>query len=568
MEKIIETKKCKNCGINFDITDKDIKFYNKISLVFAWKKFQIPSPTHCPKCRQQRRLTRRNERKLYSRKCDITKKTIISMYSQDKNYIVCDDKIWRTDQIDPMDYWLDFDFSKSFFEQFDQLMHKIPLPSLHQMQNENCILNQCWYTKNSYMSFNTDYSEECYYCTNVVYSKKCIDSFHVDNTEICAYSLDVKKSYKVFYSENIKNSNNIYFSNDLENCSDCFACTGLRNQKYCFFNKQLNKQQYEEEFKKYNLWSKKCLEKIKNKVKEFFVKQPKLAINIENSENCKWNYIYDSKNAINCFDCFDSEDIKYCDTVSELKSSMDFNIWWYNCEMCLDTVSSGDRNYNLLFCANIRGNSQNLLYCNIWANNKNCFGCVWLMNKEYCILNKQYTKEEYNNILPKIIKHMIKTGERWEFLPTAISPFAYNETDAHVIYPMNQKETLNKWYQYKEKDDDISIPIDLSILNSDDIKDNIKDIDNSILDKAILCEVTGRPFRIIKQELDFYRKYSLPVPTKHPDTRHIERISLRNPRKLFDRKCNKCWIEIKTTYSPDRPEKVYCETCYNKEVYW
>ena len=567
MNKIVKTKQCKNCWSKFDITDRDLSFYDKVSPIFNWKKYQVPIPTFCPQCRHKRRLTRRNERKLYRRQCDITKKPIISMYSPDKNYIVCDDKVWRTDQIVPIDYGIFFDFSKNFFQQFDELMHKVPLPWLHQMQNENCILNQCGYTKNSYMSFNTDYSEECFYCTSVVYSKKCVDSFHIDHTEICAYSLDIKKSYKIFYSENIKNSNNIYFSNDLENCSYCFACTGLRNQKYCFFNKQLDKQKYEEEIKKYDLWSKKWLKEIKNKVKEFFVKQPKLAIIIENSENCKWNYIFDSKSAINCFDCFDSEDIKYCDTVSELRSSMDFNIWWYNCEMCLDTVSSGDRNYNTLFCANIRGNCQNLYYCSIWANNKNCFGCIWLMNKEYCILNKQYSKEEYEILVPKIIERMKQDGERWEFFPTVISPFAYNETDANVIYPMGQKEIENKWYKYRKEDDDISIPTDLTILKHDQVQDNIKDIDDSVLDKAIICEITNRPFRIIQQELEFYHKYNIPLPTKHPDTRHIERISHRDPRILFDRKCDKCETSIKSSYSPDRPEKVYCENCYNKEIY-
>jgi CxxC-x17-CxxC domain-containing protein len=73
--------------------------------------------------------------------------------------------------------------------------------------------------------------------------------------------------------------------------------------------------------------------------------------------------------------------------------------------------------------------------------------------------------------------------------------------------------------------------------------------------------------RIIKQELEFYRKHNLPVPKKHPDVRHSERMKLRNPRKLFDRKCSKCGKDIKTTYAPDRPENVYCEECYEKEVY-
>jgi formylmethanofuran dehydrogenase subunit E len=72
---------------------------------------------------------------------------------------------------------------------------------------------------------------------------------------------------------------------------------------------------------------------------------------------------------------------------------------------------------------------------------------------------------------------------------------------------------------------------------------------------------------VTRQELDFYIKNKLPIPTKHPDVRHIERIQNRNPRKLRDRKCAKCGVDIKTSYAPERPEIVYCEACYNKEIY-
>jgi len=43
-------------------------------------------------------------------------------------------------------------------------------------------------------------------------------------------------------------------------------------------------------------------------------------------------------------------------------------------------------------------------------------------------------------------------------------------------------------------------------------------------------------------------------------------MALRNPRKLYERVCDKCGKDMITTYSPERPEVVYCESCYNKEV--
>jgi len=77
MEKIIETKFCKHCQTSFDITDKDIEFYDKISPTFGEIKYSIPTPTLCPDCRQQHRLLFRNTRKLYKRKCDASGKEMI-----------------------------------------------------------------------------------------------------------------------------------------------------------------------------------------------------------------------------------------------------------------------------------------------------------------------------------------------------------------------------------------------------------------------------------------------------------------------------------------------------------
>ena len=105
------------------------------------------------------------------------------------------------------------------------------------------------------------------------------------------------------------------------------------------------------------------------------------------------------------------------------------------------------------------------------------------------------------------------------------------------------------------------------IIKASMLPEDITKIPDDILNRAIECEVTKKPFRIIAQELEFYRKHNLPIPKRHPDQRHLDRMALRNPRKLFDRKCDKCGKDIKTTYSPDRKEIVYCEECYNREVY-
>ena len=104
MEKIIETKICRHCSVKFDITDKDLEFYDRVSPVFGGVKYGIPSPTLCPDCRQQRRLSFRNERSLYKRKCDATGKNIISIFSPDKPYKVYEQSEWWSDRWSALDY--------------------------------------------------------------------------------------------------------------------------------------------------------------------------------------------------------------------------------------------------------------------------------------------------------------------------------------------------------------------------------------------------------------------------------------------------------------------------------
>jgi hypothetical protein len=125
---VVESKTCAHCQSHFEITQSDLDFYDKISPTFAGQKFQIPTPTLCPDCRQRRRLSFRNERKLYRRQCDASQKSIISIYSSDKPYKVYDQTIWWSDSRDPMDYGFEFDFTKSFTENFRELMMSVPRP--------------------------------------------------------------------------------------------------------------------------------------------------------------------------------------------------------------------------------------------------------------------------------------------------------------------------------------------------------------------------------------------------------------------------------------------------------
>ncbi len=562
-------KTCKKCSKKIEITNSDLEFYKKVSPKFDGKVFEIPSPTLCPECRQQRRLAFRNERKLYKRKCDATGENIISIYSPDKKYKIFEQNFWWSDKWNPLDYGKDFDFSKSFFEQFKELQLEVPRVSVINGMNENSYYcNHAAKQKDCYFSSDALENEKCYYTNDIYYSTNCIDSSTIKHCENITNSAVIIKSFNCHNCFNLQNCNNCYLSNNLINCANCIWCSDIVNWEYFVLNKKVSKEDF-----------KKTLDLYKNDFnfkKEFIEKfdilnknTPKRNLNNINSTNSLWNYLSDVENVNYSYNIQNSKNLKYCTYVYSWEDCYDYDVWWDNVSKIYETHCAWwiwAWASNILF-SNIIWGGSNIFYSDNLVNNAdNCFWCISLKNNEsYCILNKQYTKEEYNKLIPKIIEHMQKTWEWWEFFPENFSHYWYNETIAQDYFPLEKEKALELGFNWS--DFEAENPKVEKIIPASKLPEKIADIPDDILNWAIKCEVTNKPFRIISQELEFYRKHNLPIPKKHPDQRYLERLKLKNPRKLFDRKCDKCWAHIKSTYSPNREEIVYCEKCYNKEIY-
>ncbi|MBI2463803.1 hypothetical protein HYV57_02515 [Candidatus Peregrinibacteria bacterium] len=519
-------------------------------------------PTMCPDCRQQRRLAFRNERRLYHRKCDLTGKQVISLYSPDKPYKVYEQKEWWGDQWDPLSFGRDFDFKRHFFEQFQELLLAVPRANIYSKNNTNSdYTTNCDRIKNCYLSVDIANSEGIYYGKWVLNSKDCLEMYEDIYCELDYENLYSDGNYQCVYTLLSDHCSDCQFLYDCKGCKYCFMCFGLRNKEYCIENKQVSKEDYDDFFKKIRIGSyeqyRKCVEIYENMIKKI----PRKANILTNCENCTGDFQYNCKNVKDSYDIISSEDVKYAYDASNIKDSMDVYEPAFNCELQYESYAC-NRGVNIIGCA-VSYDISDSYYCDICHNSANLFGCVGLKHKRYCILNKQYSREEYEELIPKIIEHMKKTGEWGEFFPIQLSPFAYNESVAEEYFPLQKEEVLERGWKWQEEE-----KVSQQCIGSKThIPDHIDDADESICGKILFCEVTGKLYKIIPQEFQFYKKMGIPIPRRCPDQRYKERMERRNPRKLWSRICMKCQAAISTSYAPDRQEIVYCENCYLKEVY-
>lgn len=557
-------KSCKKCAANYEITAEDLVFYEKVSPVFAGKKYLVPPPTLCPQCRARRRLSFRNERKLYNRKCDLTGRQILSMYSPEKPYKVYDHKEWWGDKWDAGGYGQPYDPDKPFFYQFHELWLKVPQMNVRSEDNLNSdYCNLTANCKNCYLVFESSNNEDCLYGYWLQKCRDCTDVSFSHESTLCYETDDCYNCYNLLWSRDCSNCSDSAWLIDCTGCKNCLFCANLRQKKYCIFNRQLTKAEYEKEKEKYLDGSAATARKNAEEFEKFDLKLPKKYAHTVNAENCTGDYINNSKNCRSCFHAHDAEDCKYGEHVwRDSKNNMDVSTVGRGAELVYESINTAIGATHDLFCIQCWSGTADLMYCVSCFSSQNCFGCIGLCHKKYCILNKQYTKEEYESIVPEIIRQMEKAGEWGEFFPPKNSEFGYNETVANEQYPLDKKDALRQGFKWRDEEP-------LAKYQGEKVKvpEKINEISDDILGKILTCGLCGKNYRIIRQELDFYRKMNLPVPASCPDCRHHARMARRNPNWLYSRACAKCNAPVQTTYNPDRPEIVYCESCYLKEIY-
>lgn len=550
-EKIIEKRACRKCDNDFSITSRDQSFYSKIN---------VPFPTHCPDCRMQRRLLHVNQVNLFRRTCHGTGQTIISNYHPSTPCRVYSQSYWHSDKFDGTEYGRDFDFRRSFFEQYAQLSHDVPRPALFTdyVHDENCeYTNYAGRNKNCYLIFDSDESWDCYYSYGMYGSKNSSDCYRVQKLELCYEVVDSFQCYNCQFTYNSEVCVDSAFLNNCIGCNDCIMCSNLHHKEYWIRNKPANREQVEQ--LRQSFASYQALEGLKKEFAQFRLAFPQRYMRGTHNEEVTGNHLVHSKQAYSCFDSMNLWDAKYC--VQTFIGARDL----FDCSECGDgelfyeSSNSGYNAHNIRFSHHCLSQISNLTYCSYCFNGcSDLFGCLGLKRKQFCVLNKQYSKADYLELTKKIIRYMQEETKEWgEFFPASLSAFPYNLSMAQEHFPLTENEALTDGYLWLERDREEFKPATFTL------PDEIKQTPESVTKELLSCADCGKNYRIIPQELKLYQtNWNIPLPRQCFSCRHQARLRSRTPRKLWHRSCAQCSNNLATAYAPERPEIVYCETCY------
>ncbi len=560
----METRNCQNCKNSFNIEVDDFSFYEKI---------KVPPPTFCPECRRQRRFSWRNYVNYYKSTCGLSGNSVISLYSPKSDITVYTPKLWHSDQWNAFDYGRDYDFSRSFFEQYVDLIKTVPKPAMD--TDDGLLSTNCMYTndfamgKDCYLVIKAWKLENVMYSFYVVNSKDLVDvhtSFGKDegnyetvNTEHC---------YQCRYVYDSRSCSDSAFCYDCRNCNHCFMCTGLRGKSYFFKNEDVGKEKYEELMKEYALHTYSGVERAKKEFEPILNTHPRKAVRMVNCVDCSGDLLTNCHNCKDSFLMLSSENCRFDNYADGARDSYD-----------TDAGGGSELAYESdlpAFSSNIIGsysawNCQDVTYVSQIYRSKNCFGCNGLKDAEYCILNKQYTKEEYLKLVEEIKKHMSdmpyidKKGNKYvfgDYLPTELSYFPYLDTEAQELYPLTKDEINLHGFRYEDKTED---QIFDHTIKAEELPDSILDVGDDIVNEVILSKLSNKRYKITEQELSFYRKYKIPLPRESFYERHKKRHTMASSFRLFNRKSDKSGNNIISSYSQESLEKVWDVEEYKKE---
>lgn len=550
---------CETCSQSFRVEAEDVSLL---------KKLRVPPPKICPLCRKIQRFAHlMRALKFFKRPCQVPRHTedVITVFPPTAPQIVYDYAYWNSDACDGADYGIEFDATQPFFQEFKRLYFRVPQCPLDRDINA---VNSDYSVggmgaKNAYYCAMPHHAENVAYCLSAEYSRDCIDLTQSAHNELCYDLVTASNCSRSKYLVDCMECLDSSFLYDCRNCSSCFMSSNIRNGTHVFRNERLDKAEYERRMRETDFGSRAVISGLKQEFESLVANSITRAVRNTNVANVIGDWVVNSKDCYFGFNGLGNcENVRFADNFEDAKDCIDI-VNAAGTEMVYASVIT--KGNNIYFSISNR-NSSDLEYCISCHNSHYCFGCVGVKNKKFYIFNKPFEESEYWLKVDEIKTTMLERGEYGNFFPYHLELMPYQASSAQKWFPISTEEAKQRgiaWYEEPE-----TVAKNIEILTPEQVPDNITAVSDDILSKAIACEVTRKPFRIIPTELNFYRLHNIPLPVRHPLQRLADRGAYEHARWLYTHNCASCGEVVQCAILPEHQKalRIYCEKCYLREV--
>ncbi len=542
---------CSITGLSFEHHELEKRHY---------ERFGFPVPDIHPIARFALRLCHGNNWSLYWTSDARTGKKLLSCHDPKDGEQIVDHHYWMSDEFDAKEYGREFDFSRGFFEQYFEMVRSIPKPNVTIVNCTNVeYANHVFNSKNCYLCFICFDSENVLYSFRSRASRDCLSIMNSRSCELCYQCIHCSECYDVQFAEFSSHCNASRFLSNCNDCMDCYQCANLKSKQYCIQNTQYTKEDYAAKMNEIDLSSYAQFQKEYEQWQTFLATQPIQAernIACEDSTgtfltNCRSCYFCSNlSNGENCVNSFGNNSVELCDSAGENSQYGLMNVGF---------IESQDVAYTL-----VARNCYALRYSQYMLQSHDCFGCYGLKKSSHCILNREYSPEEYARLQERITDHMKNTGEWGKFFPPQYSPFFYDDTNAVGVLMSGFDDCDSVARNIGMRVRDTGEEKNHDAVPAGQMSDKCDEFSKQALDTVWACEKSGAAFKVTGQELRLYQRMRVPVP----------RISWRVQFELYsplmypvphDAVCSRCGKEIYSYIHPRKTaRRILCDGCFDE----
>ena len=522
---------CTVTGKRFIVTEREQDFLRRIAQLNPQLGIKsLPLPDVHPVAGIRQLALYGNLLNLYRSTSNLSGRPQLSRYNPVSGHKICTTDEFFSDEVDNAEFGRSYDFTRPFFEQWNELMRDCYLQPLTILQSENSdFVNGGHYVKNCYLMFASTHDQDCMYGLSNYHCSDTVDCLFVTRCQFCYACNDSDGCYECRFCSDCSNCSSCFGCLDCRACNDCFGCIGLVAARYVWLNEQKTPVEYARLLAEARLETYSGLCAARAAIDELRTRSNHTVNRIINSEDCSGSYIVRSRSLEYCFHASNSEDCGYLMAVVDSK-----NCWHgyaVKSELCYKLIGVSSQNCHYTYGPlNCEGCWYSFLLFN---RSSECFGCVGLKGKSYCILNKQYSKTEYYELLPRIVAHMQSTGEWGQWFPAKFSPHTYDECwSDDYIEEIPASEVARRGLPVRTA---LLAELPRNSVAAADLPDSADDpAVDGLISRSIICPETGSAFNLQKREIEYCRRMRVPIARHHWKWRLRHLSSCREKMKEYE----------------------------------